>query len=953
MQPPRGGISLRALWLAAAVVAVSDGLTTAWAWATWTERPVVALALFAVLLASACLLGLWVAAVARLDHSPAIALVAPLPFTVPLAFAFARSHTARAALGWAALPAALVALTTLALVHKILIPRRFLSCVAGIVALAGAALFSRGTLQPIGALLLAFGFCALAIGFHRPGEPPVRARRAAAWGVTSAVAAFVLLRFSANVRFVTHAQAPATGAVLRTLAALAPVRSPMVHTASAAAAPTATDEGGARFGAANLLIITVDALRPDEPLPEIDRRLPEAIRFTRAYAQAPHTAYSIASLLTASSPDRLTAKPAPPTLGAILRARRWFTEAWYPAGLFFDGRGTLAPYAASRFGFDWADTRTLDARALTDAILERLARLRGREPRALLWAHYFDPHEPYAPVPGRPDAPPRERYAAEVATVDREVARLLDTVATLTRPTVVILTADHGEEFGEHGGAYHGTSLYDEQVHVPLRIAVVGGSPRLAGGGAPRLNGPREVSTPVELVDLVPTALQLLDEPRGPFGGVSLLAAQSGRAGAQVQTRRMLVSGGWKLIHDEHYDLNELYDLATDPAEQHNRFDARPDVAQPLLASLRQRFGLAAPQALLRTLADGGGTSAVRAAAARTLGELGACAEAGGCRAASPTIAGLWAAARDGEATVAAEAAIALGELGDPRAGTQLVALLDRPTTRRRAALALGRLRDARAVPALAEATADIQLPLRRHALHYLGLLGGAEAAPIVMARARDDLAVRTDAYLALGRIAARTGDPAAAAFLADRLADEPYEDARANLAWAVGLSGPRADARALPRLVRLAAAEPPGRWATEALVRLGALTTHAAGGVDFAPGLVAEGISGCRAAPREDRFDAATTCALAAPVARLTLPSPVARGVLVFRARALGDPVSGSLVLNGVTVGTFTLGPGFSERRFAPPAGLLRRGANTVILSATVGAAGAELDHLLVIPTP
>src|SRR5207248_4032174 len=121
----------------------------------------------------------------------------------------------------------------------------------------------------------------------------------------------------------------------------------------------------------------VDALRADGSLPAISARAPGAMRFRRAYAQAPHTAFSIASLMTSRHPARLTAARHP-TIADLLLAAHWFTDAFYPAGLFFDGRSALERYARSRFGFEWTDTRTLDAHALTDAVLARLAAPRFR-----------------------------------------------------------------------------------------------------------------------------------------------------------------------------------------------------------------------------------------------------------------------------------------------------------------------------------------------------------------------------------------------------------------------------------------------------------------------------------------------------------------------------------------------------------------------------------------------
>jgi len=337
-------------------------------------------------------------------------------------------------------------------------------------------------------------------------------------------------------------------------------------TASAHRAPLADGPEAPQLGDAHILLITVDALRADRPLPHA----PAGVRFERAYAQAPSTAFSISSLMTATPPDQ--AAQAHP-LAEILRARGWSTQAFYPAGLFFDGRRQLEPLARTRFGFAWTDTRTLGAEALTDAVLARVAGLPG-EPRMFLWVHYFDTHEPYR----------GGRYDDAVAAVDREIGRLLDGLSGLRRPIIVCLTADHGEELGDHGGAYHNSSVYDEQVRVPLIVA------------APGLP-PRAVADPVELLDVAPMLLSLA-------GVESARPLPSGHdAHAQVGTRRMLVRGRWKLIHDLRRDYDELYDLQSDPYERHNLQDKQ--VIAPLHAELDRWFNLSSPATLMATLADG------------------------------------------------------------------------------------------------------------------------------------------------------------------------------------------------------------------------------------------------------------------------------------------------------------------------------------------------------------
>jgi hypothetical protein len=528
---------------------------------------------------------------------------------------------------------------------------------------------------------------------------------------------------------VAFEQAPLTGALLDGVTRLLPTPETSAH----ARAQVAEGPEAPQLGDAHILLITVDALRADRPL----QHAPEGVQFARAYAQAPSTAFSVSSLLTGAPPDEA---PRAHTLAEILRARGWMTQAFYPAGLFFDGRSKLQPLASTRFGFQWTDTRTLPAEALTDAVLQRIASLPG-EPRMFTWVHYFDAHEPYR----------GGRYDDAVAAVDREIGRLLEGLKTLRRPVIVCLTADHGEELGDHGGAYHNSSVYDEQVRVPLVVA------------APGLPA-RTVDGPVELLDVAPMLLSLAAvEPARPL--------PSGHdAHAQVGTRRMLVRGRWKLIHDLRRDYDELYDLDADPRERHNLDDR--EVMAPLHVALDSWFNLSSPATLTTALAHG--TPAERAAAARELGERETGADA------------LAAAVADPDAVVRAEAALALGAIGDARARPALVELLQVVEYNHRAAVGLGRLRDPRAVPGLIAALRD--LTLGRHAAHYLGFLGGDEAVAPLMAAA-GDVRVRTDAYRALGRVATRTHKDEILAFLRARLDEERYQDARRSLEEALRLA--------------------------------------------------------------------------------------------------------------------------------------------------------------------
>jgi arylsulfatase A-like enzyme len=181
---------------------------------------------------------------------------------------------------------------------------------------------------------------------------------------------------------------------------------------------------------------------------------------------------------------------------------------------------------------------------ITDKALEFV---RGADPArpVFVFAHYLGPHDPYAPaapfdrsfgasgVDLRVADPPKNRWAGpdalspadrqkmidqydeEILWNDRSIGRLIDGLRDTGRldDAIVIVTADHGEGFGEHGVWAHNFGLFDEIVRIPL---VVWSSAPM--GGAPRLH------VPVSLLDLAPTMLELSGTPRpASFDGESLL----------------------------------------------------------------------------------------------------------------------------------------------------------------------------------------------------------------------------------------------------------------------------------------------------------------------------------------------------------------------------------------------------------------------------------------------
>jgi len=161
-------------------------------------------------------------------------------------------------------------------------------------------------------------------------------------------------------------------------------------------------------------------------------------------------------------------------------------------------------------------------------------------------------------------------YDGEIRWTDLHIAQVLDGLRRLGLydSTVVILTADHGDEFLEHGGRGHGHSLYEELLHVPLIVKL----PRRLQPQAPA------VSEPVSLVDIMPTVLDLLGiaQPEDP-AGVSLLPALLGKSapprrplfaeGVLGRNMCMVRLGPRKLMLDLDSGWRASYDLASDAGE--------------------------------------------------------------------------------------------------------------------------------------------------------------------------------------------------------------------------------------------------------------------------------------------------------------------------------------------------------------------------------------------------
>lgn len=399
----------------------------------------------------------------------------------------------------------------------------------------------------------------------------------------------------------------------------------------------------------NVLLVTIDTLRADRcssygyPLPttpRLDAAAARGIRFELAYAPMSLTGPSHSTMFTSQYPIthgvvrngyRLGEEAI--VLAEMLRARGYETAAVVSSfavnsrfglgqgfGVYhdrFDEVGTVDPRQWNGQwlgkGFDRRANRT------TDHAIRWLDRHGSSAKSFFLWVHYFDPHSPYdppepfrsrfAPAGETSHGRPVGTYDGEVAFTDQELGRLLDHLdrSGLGEGTLLVVTSDHGEGLKQHGRMEHGYTVYEEEMRVPLVFRWPG-----------RIPAGRTIPGPVELVDLLPTLLDLLGvHVEGAlFEGVSIAEALRGghpadparkvfvhrqpiRKGDRRVEQFGVRHGTYKYIEGEAEEERELYDLATDPGEKQNLCGELRDKCDELRVALqvwKQSRGEAAEQ---------------------------------------------------------------------------------------------------------------------------------------------------------------------------------------------------------------------------------------------------------------------------------------------------------------------------------------------------------------------
>jgi arylsulfatase A-like enzyme len=385
----------------------------------------------------------------------------------------------------------------------------------------------------------------------------------------------------------------------------------------------------------SLLVVVIDSLRADHvgaygypraTTPRIDELARDGVVFTHAYAQAPWTKPSVASLFTSTYASVHRVLYSKQIIDGEQRSdilnEKFLTlaETLKRGGYATGGFGKKI-HLLPKFGFDQGfDDYDMHARGAERVNRRTLKFLRNEDPdRFFIYLHYNDAHYPYKPrieyakfgatesrvqIIGETKRAFRagelqltkddarqflDLYDGEILFTDHYIGELLEGLERLGYGNVLtIVTSDHGEEFLEHGDITHGQSLYQELVRIPF---IVGGS------GLPASARGLRVDPPVELIDIMPTFLELAGLPQPPglqgrsFAQVLQGDAEAAASRAVFSERRerkenrfwgSVIEDRWKLIVDASNDRTLLFDIEADPQEMSSVESDNPDVVAAL-----------------------------------------------------------------------------------------------------------------------------------------------------------------------------------------------------------------------------------------------------------------------------------------------------------------------------------------------------------------------------------
>ncbi len=387
---------------------------------------------------------------------------------------------------------------------------------------------------------------------------------------------------------------------------------PLTASASASPALAASAPPLEKARPRNVLFVTIDSLRADMPwngypraiAPNLTALAEKCTNYSNAYSVSSYTAKSVAAFLSGHYPSTLYRSgfffasygQANTFLAESLQKNGIETLAWFGHMYFSRAKGLEQGFDEWRtvpgITFDAETDNHVTSDKMTALGIELLSKPELKEKQFFAWAHYMDPHDQYnrheeAPKFGNKA---RDRYDQEVFYTDLWVKKLLDFVneQPFGKDTYLVISADHGEAFGEHGMYKHAFELWQVLTHVPLMIC----GPGIA---AQRIEQRRSH------IDLVPTFLDMLGQPADPqLTGKSLLPEAARRdtpanrepiyleltEDSHNPPRRALIQGDYKLIwFGGGREKFQLFDLSKDPGEEKDLAKEQPDKLKELVTA--------------------------------------------------------------------------------------------------------------------------------------------------------------------------------------------------------------------------------------------------------------------------------------------------------------------------------------------------------------------------------
>ena len=384
----------------------------------------------------------------------------------------------------------------------------------------------------------------------------------------------------------------------------------------------------------NVILISIDTLRADhlgsyghirDTSPNMDNLAEAGILYENAFAPAPWTLPSMVSMHTSLYAYKHGAIDSHSKMDDHL-----VTLAEYLRNNFYTTIGVVSQsFVSSQHGFsqgfdifDQKNISTLDdisSQPVTERAIGYIKK--NHSSPFFLWIHHFDPHYSYIAhdefdyesgysghlpdnivfqklvqditVLNEDDIQyVRDIYDEEISYTDMYIGNLIDSLYELgiDDNTIVIITADHGEQFMERGGFGHGKYLYNEYIHVPL-IIYVPGKPKLSN---------KRIKENVGIRSIPRTIVELLELENNIFGGINLLEAgniepqhiyaEGNYAWGVDERKKGVIYKNWKLINNIDKETYELYNLDNDPNEKINLIDSQNPEDINLLKELKAQL---------------------------------------------------------------------------------------------------------------------------------------------------------------------------------------------------------------------------------------------------------------------------------------------------------------------------------------------------------------------------